>query len=69
MRDLISTIASCLLVGEVVMNEAKYPQKLTAVRKVCKTLAQELGMTRADLKPFLSEKLEEFQKSEDDPQE
>ena len=65
MRDQISSICSSLLVGELILHPEKYPQKLAAVRKVCKVLAQELGMARADLSPVLSNKLEEFLKTEE----
>ena len=61
-RDEISTICSCLLTAEIIIHAEKYPDRLGAVRKVCKMLAQELGVTRADLKPLLQTKLDEFQK-------
>ena len=42
------------------MHPNEYPNK--AVRKLCKVLAAELGMTKADL-PKLQTKLEVFQSS------
>ena len=49
------------MVAELLLHPDKYPDKLAATRKVCKLLASELGMTRADLRPALQAKLDEFQ--------
>lgn len=42
-------IAGSLLVGELIMNESKYPDMLNSARKVCATMAKKIGITRADL--------------------
>lgn len=68
MPDEISTICSSLLVADIVQHPEKYPSKIAAVRKVCKTMATELGMTRTDLLPTLATKLDEFQKMDDAPE-
>lgn len=49
------------------MNAEKYPDRLASVRKACKTLANEVGMTRSDLKPNLQTKPDEFLKAADHP--
>lgn len=49
------------MVTELLLHSEKYPDRLAATRKVCKMLASELGMTRADLKPSLQAKFDEFQ--------
>ena len=66
-RKEASQICSALAVLELVMHLENHEDKLAAVRKLCKMLAKELAMTRADLHPQLSAKLEAFQK-QDDPE-
>lgn len=63
-REEVALICSSLVTCEILVHPENYPEKLPAVRKVCKMLAMELGMTRTDLKPVLAAKLEEFQSSQ-----
>lgn len=60
-------MCSSITVLELVTFPDHYPDKLAAVRKLCRMLAAELGMTKADLHPNLLTKLEEFQKADDPP--
>lgn len=45
------------MVGELVINEKKYPDKLASARKICATMAKQLGLTRSDLSEHLQAKL------------
>lgn len=62
---MAAKICSSLLMGDLVLNRSKYESDpLAAMRKACKTLATELGMTRADLSPALQHNLIEFMKAD-----
>ena len=69
LRSDVASITSAILVCELLVHREKYPDKLAAVRKLCKGLAAELGMAKADLNPILIRKMEEFQKSGDPAEE
>lgn len=62
----MASVGSSLLILRLILFPEECPDRLAGVRKGCKFLASELGMTRADLHPVLQAKLEVFQKGPDD---